>query len=81
MYTISIKLGKRVHTFNIQNSICGIIITNQDNDGIILELAQRGRKGDFYIYSNVREVDFFAEELAEIAIKFIKKNKSILTEF
>jgi hypothetical protein len=73
--TISIKLGKKVVTFNIERTICGICLTNPENSGIMMELDQRQGKGNYHIISSRRELEFFEEELADVARKFIKKNK------
>jgi hypothetical protein len=73
--TISIKLGKKVMIFNIERTICGICITNPANHGIMMELDQRQGRGEFHVISSRKELEFFEDELAEIARKFIKKNK------
>lgn len=73
MSTISIKLGKTIHTFNIEKTIAGIIITKQDNHGIILELNQI--RNSWCVTGRVREIEFFEDDLVEIAVKYIKKNK------
>jgi hypothetical protein len=72
-HTISIKLGKTVNTFKIERTIAGIVVTNQETSGIILELNDwHGRWSRTF---GVREISFFEDELVEIAIKCIKKNK------
>lgn len=73
MATISIKLGKTVKEFRIERTICGIVLTNPDTSGIVLSMYS-SRYGWCTEY-RVREIEFFEEELKEIAIKFVKKNK------
>ena len=73
--SISIKLGKKVQSFNIERTICGICITNPENDGIMMELDKRSERGDYYITSSRPELEFFEDELKDIAIKAIKKYK------
>ena len=72
MGTISIKLGKRVQEFNIERTICGIVLTNPETHGIVFSMDFR--RGTWITESRVREIEFFEEELKDIAIKFVKKN-------
>lgn len=73
MLTISIKLGKRVQEFNIERTICGIVLTNPDTHSICLSIDLR--RGTWITDYTVREIEFFEEELKELTIKFVKKNK------
>ena len=69
---VSIKLGKTNKEFRIERTINGICLTNESY-GIIFEMDYR--RGSWITISAVREIVYFEEELKEIAIKFVKKNK------
>lgn len=71
--TISIKLGKTNKEFRIERTICGIVVTDIKTFGILFSMDYR--RGFWITESAVREIAFFEEELKEIAIKFVKKNK------
>jgi len=74
MTTISIKLGKRVQEFLIEQTISGVTITNPEGNGIVLNMYKSKHSG-WCIEYRVREIAFFEDELFDIAVKVAKKNK------
>lgn len=74
METITIKLGKKKQQFGVSLTISGLTVTNPETNGIVLS-AYKSKHNGWTIEYRVREIDFFEDELFEMAVRVAKKRK------